>query len=92
MLAFQAAALFVQRLDALDYGGAYDLLCPEVQAEVTVEEFSTNPPPPGTYTFTPLGQVGPGRYLGEFTFLGQSDEVIIRDDGSGQYCLAEPEE
>ncbi len=84
--------LFVQRLDAEDLAGAYALLCPEDQADVTLEEFSTDPPPPGSFTFQPLGQTGPGEYLGTFTFLGESEEVIIRDDGSGQYCLSEPDD
>lgn len=66
---------------------AYDLLCSDVRADVTLEEFSDGAPEPGTLEFEPGEQVEPGVFGGTLRYGTETDEIILVSDGAGDYCI-----
>lgn len=67
---------------------AYGLLCSADQAEVTVEDFSSDAPGPGSFSLAIVEEVGSGVFRAEATFDGDTGEVFVRPE-DGSYCLSQ---
>jgi len=88
-LAAAVGFLFAAEVNEGDLAGAYALLCPEDQAEVTLEDFSEDAPAPGTLSFELGEQLGPGEFVGTITFEGESEDILVRSDDAGGFCLSD---
>lgn len=67
---------------------AYGLLCSADRAEVTLEDFSSDAPEPGTLSLEILEEVGPGVFRAEAAFDGDVGDVFLRPE-DGSYCLGQ---
>jgi len=67
---------------------AYGLLCSPDRAEVTLEDFSSDAPEPGTFSLEILEEVGPGVFRAEAAFAGDVGDVFLRPE-DGSYCLSQ---
>lgn len=67
---------------------AYELLCSVDRSEVSVEDFSSDAPPEGTFSLEIIDEVSPGVFRAEATFEGDVGDVYLRSEG-GSYCLSQ---
>lgn len=86
-LAFAIGYQFAAHVNTDNLDLAYALLCADTRAEVTLEDFSTGAPTPGTLTFDPGEQIGPGQFSGQLLYEGETDDIILRSDDAGSYCV-----
>ncbi|MGI8626884.1 MAG: hypothetical protein ACR2J5_10010 [Geodermatophilaceae bacterium] len=86
-LAFAIGFQFAAHVNTDNLQLAYDLLCPEVREDVTLEEFSDGAPEPGTLKFDPGEQIEPGMFSGTLRYGTETDEITLVSDGAGSYCV-----
>ncbi len=85
--AFAVGYQFAAHVNTDNLELACGLLCAEERADVSLDDFSTGAPEPGTLSFDPGEQLGPGEFSGTLRYGVETDEIVSRDDGAGSYCV-----